>query len=235
MATQNKRSADFRSPIGRISYAQSLFKARAQNEQDKDNQARWKYSATLIFPKSALTEKTIAYEGSKLSLQDIVQKVIVEQWGDKAIEMAKNGMIRTPFLAGDGKSARSQKTGELHPGMGPDVFFIRVAANYLTQDGSLAKPPFVSKSRYEAIPATPEDVYSGCYGFAGLNCYTWDHPQNGKGVSFGILAFYKTDEGDRLGGEGRDPERFLDEKVEDHGAAPEATRSDAGAGALFGS
>ena len=105
------RSPDFKTPECRLSYASSLYKPRAQSEGGEP-----KYGCTLIFPKTARVE-----------LEKQVLAAIVEEWGpDKGPQMAKAGLIKSPFLAGDGKEARNKKTGEIHPGMGADVFFIRV-------------------------------------------------------------------------------------------------------------
>ena len=113
----------------------------------------------------------------------------------KGIEKAKAGLIKSPFLAGDGKEARNKQSGELHPGMGPDVFFIRPSAN---KD----RPPAV----WWKDPNKQEDettVYSGCYGKAILNCFAWHNDKSGDGVSFGISGFQKHADGDRLGGSAR--------------------------------
>lgn len=204
------RSADFKTPLCRLSFAQSLFKARAQEG------GKPKFGATLIFAKGV----------DRKALDNAVKGVIVEQWGDKGLERAKGGLIKSPFLAGDGKEARNKKTGDLHGGMGPDVFFVRVQAN---ED----RPPVV---RYKDpnIPATLAEVYSGCYGFAVLNAFAWHNDQNGDGVSFGIQYFQKTADGEKLGGDSSvDPEKWF-EQIADEGEAPESTKSGAGAGGLFG-
>ena len=211
MATKAKfaRSDDFKTPPCRLSFAQNLFKARAQ-----DN-GKPKYGCTLIFTKDA-----------KAALEKHVGAVITEQWGEKGIERAKAGLIKSPFLAGDGKEARNKSTGELHPGMGPDVFFIRVQAN---ED----RPPVV---RYKDpnIPATIEEVYSGCYGFGVINAFAWHNDQNGDGVSFGIQYFQKTRDGERIGSSGGiDVDKYY-EQIEDEGDAPAETQNGAGAGGLFG-
>jgi hypothetical protein len=209
VATKFARSEDFKTPPCRLSFAQQLFKARAQKN------GKPKYGCTLIFPKDV-----------RAALEKHVGAVILEQWGDKGLERAKQGLIKSPFLAGDGKEARAKETGELHPGMGPDVFFIRVQAN---ED----RPPVV---RYKDpnIPATPDEVYSGCYGFAVINAFAWHNDENGDGVSFGIQYFQKTKDGERIGGSGQvDPEKWH-EKIADEGDAPQETKQGAGAGGLFG-
>jgi len=203
------RTEDFRTPICRLSYAASLFKPRSQEG------GKPKFGCTLIFKKEHRKE-----------LEARVAEAIKGEWGDKGIEMAKKGLIKSPFLAGDGKEAHSSKTGELNAGMGADVFFIRVSANEDRAPAVWHRDP--NKQETEAT------VYSGCYGKAILNCYTWDHPQNGKGVSFGIQGFQKHAEGERLGGSGEIDKSKWNETVEDAGDAPSETTGGAGAGGLFG-
>lgn len=206
MASNYARSPDFRSPDCRLSFAHTLYKPQ-KNESGTD-----KWGCTLIFPKTA-----------RAALETHVAQVLKDTWGEAGIQRAKNGLIKSPFLAGDGKEARSKKTGELHPGMNADVFFIRPSSN---------RPPLV---RY-TDPNTPVDetvVYSGCYGFAVLNAFAWHNEKNGDGVSFGIQYFQKLRDGERLGGSGGvDPEAWY-EKVE-HGDAPAETRNGDGAASLFG-
>lgn len=226
MASKFARSADFKTPDALLSFAQSLFKARASADGGKE-----KFGCTLIFPNNAKTAKLCQIPDGKggmkmVSLTDIVAGVITEQWGEKGLERAKAGLIKSPFLAGDGKEARNKTTGELHPGMGADVFFIRTTAN-------ADRAPQVSSTAAAMIPASQDEVYSGCYGFAVLNCFAWNNPQNGDGVSFGIQMFFKKKDGERIGGGSSSPDAWT-ETVEDAGAAPDETKTGAGAGGLFG-
>ena len=204
-----ERSSDFKTPLCRVSFAGSLFKPRAQKPGDVE-----KYGCTLIFDKTC----------DKSALDAALKHCIVAQWGDKGLERAKAGLIKTPYLDGMGKEAHNKKTGELNPGFGPDVFFIRVQ--------SIRQP--VLRYRSEHLPATEEEIYSGCYGKAVLNAFCWTNAQNGDGVSFGIQFFQKIKDGERLGGSGGVDAAQWMESVPDEGAAPEATRSGAGASGLFG-
>ena len=205
-----EHSVDFKTPLCRLAYAGGLFKARAGEDGGKE-----KFGVTLIFP---LAERA--------ALEKLVGELIVKAWGPEGIAQAKAGMIKSPFLKGDGKEARSKKTGELHPGMGADVFFIRPSANADHPPAVIWKNP--NQQETEAT------VYSGCFGKAVLNAYTWDHPKNGKGVSFGVQMFQKLQEGERLGGSGGvDTEKWA-ESVADEGPAPETTQNGAGAAGLFG-
>lgn len=201
----------FRTDEAVVSYAHGLFKSRTKTSDDGSTRESW--DATLIFP--------LSY---KPKLEAELAKVIVGEWGDKGLEMARNGLIKSPILAGDGKEARNKETGEIHPGLGPDKFFIRVQSN----------KPVVVRYKDPNIPATMEEVYSGCRGFGVINGFAWYNSKNGNGVSFGIEYFQKTGDGDRIGGSGGvDPKDWF-EKIEDTGAAPEQTQGGAGAGGLFG-
>lgn len=204
------RTPDFKTPECRLSYAGGLFKTRAQSEGGRET-----FNCTLIFPLSARAE-----------LEKHVAACIVGEWGEKGIARAKAGLIKSPFLAGDGKEARSKKTGEINPGLGADVFFIRPSAG---KD----RPPFVIW-KSPNIQEAEANVYSGCYGKAVLNVWAWSHPTNGDGVSFGLQGFQKLREGEHLGGGGgADPEQYF-EQVEDAGEAPASVTTGAGAAGLFG-
>ena len=205
----NARAEDFKTELCRLSYAQSLYKARANESGGAP-----KFGCTLIFPKSY-----------RPTLEKVVAKVITDQWGPSGIERAKKGLIKSPFLAGDGKEAHSKKTGDLNPGMGPDVFFIRPTAN---ED----RPPRVWY-RDPNKQETEDVVYSGCYGKSILKAFAWS-AASGDGVSFGIAGFQKLQDGERLGGSGGVNTEKFHETVADDGPAPEATKSGAGAQGLFG-
>ena len=225
MAKNMARTDDFKTPECRIHYANSLYEPRAVDEAQPD---RKKYGCTLIFPLSAKPE-----------FEKILAELIKKQSG-WTLDMAKNGLIRSPLLAGDGKEARyktGDSAGQLKPGMGPDVFFIRVQANAIDQNGKPVIGPWVRwKDPNNSVPYGSDGVYGGCFGKAVVNAYCWDHPKNGAGISFGVSGFQKLREGEPLpegGARATDPEKWV-EKIEDAGPAPEATKDGAGAGGLFG-
>ena len=204
-------SADFKTPMARLLYPQRLFKPRAPEEGQKP-----KYGCTLIFPKS-----------DREFLEKFVRDTILLEWPTKGLEWAKSGVIKSPILAGDGNQAKYApghvREGELKPGMGAGLIFIRPNAN---ED----RPPHVFW-RDPKVPETEATVYSGCYGRAYMNAYAWKDKKGGLGVSFGLQGFQKHRDGERLGGSGGvDPEKWAD-KIEDDEAM---TESGQGAAALFG-
>lgn len=205
------RSKEFKTPNATLAFARDLFKPRTQDESKAP-----RYGCTLIFPKSA----------TKAPFEAAIKEALEQEWPGAWQDMLKGGLIKTPFLSGDGKEARHKETGKLHPGMGPDVWFIRVQA---TED----RPPAI-RWKSPTIPATRQEVYSGCQVFAVLSAFTWDNKQNGKGVSFGVVYVQKVGEGTPLSeGDGPvDPTKYF-EKIADEGVAPEA-QGDNGAGGLFG-
>jgi len=205
------RADDFKSPPCRLAFSQALFKPRAVTEGG----AR-KYGCTLIFD-----------EKWRPQLEKVIAGVIVAEWGDKGLARAKVGGIRNPILKGDGKEARSKSTGDLHPGFGPGLIFIRPQAN---ED----RPPLVRWLTPD-MPAGQDEVYSGCHGFAVLNAFAWHHPQNGDGVSFGVRYFQKTKDGESIGGVAPlDVHAWHEHVDEDDSLTDERTSKGAGAAGLFG-
>lgn len=208
-------SREIKTTLCRVSFVRDLFAIA---------EGRHSYGCTLIFPKSDTT--------GRAELEKICVEAITAEWGPKGLERLKNKIIKTPFYAGDGPEARRKKgenAGELHAGMGPDVWFIRVSA---TKD----HPPAVrwKNINVQETEKYPDGVYSGCYGKAVVNAFTSDHETGGQRVSLGINMFQKTAEGELLGGGGSsfEPEKYY-ETVADDGPAPDSTKSGAGAAGLF--
>lgn len=212
----------------RFSYVQNMFTRVAKKDDngnpvlDKNQKPVTEQQCTLIFDKGG---------EAKAALDEMMKEAIVAEWGDKGIEKAKAGLIRSPILAGDGKEARikkGDKAGEIHEGLGEGKFFIRVATR-------LDAPV---RFRSQTIPATfgtgDDQIKSGDYGFAVLHAYTWSNSKNGDGVSFGIDYLQKTKAGDSLGGTGSAVDvGSVFEAIEDAGDAPVETKSGAGAAGLF--
>jgi hypothetical protein len=199
---------------GRFAFTKDLFQTRTDPETGKNRG----YGCTILFPKTA----------DLAPLKDLAVQAAVAQWGDKAKAWLADGTIKSPFLDGDGKQGRSNKTGERHPGYEGHVF-IRASS------GPDYKPGVFVPDGNGFSPATPETFYSGCYGFAGLNAFTWDNPKNGKGVTFGVSIVAKSRDGEKLGGGGApsDPNAFF-EAIPDEGEAPKETAGGSGAAGFFG-
>lgn len=217
-------SAQFKTPICRFSYVQNMVnrvtkKDDAGNVITRNGQPVTEQQCTLIF--DASTDRT--------PFDNALREAIVAQWGEAGMERAKNGLIKLPYLKGDGPEARNKKTGELHPGMGADKWFIRVATQ-------LEAPV---RYRSQTIPVTlgsgDDQLKSGDYGFGVIHAFCWNNTKKGDGVSFGIDYLQKTKAGESLGGSGGgiDVETVY-ETVEDSGDAPPETKNGGGAASLFG-
>lgn len=208
MAKKMYRTESAKGPLMRLSYAQSLRKGR---ENDK---GVVKYGCTLILPKSDTAGMAL--------LQKMVAEVVKGEWGDKGVERFKNGLIKNPLIPGDGKEARNKESGEINPGLGADMIFIRPTANEAVKVFNKA-----------VQPASDDEIISGYWGYPVLNAYAWHHETNGDGVSFGISMVQIVKEDEPLGGSGGgDPDKFFQaEKIDssDSGASLGA----GGAGDMF--
>lgn len=173
--------ADFKTPLVRISYAQGLTKANDDG----------KHAVTLIIPNADLAP-----------FRNAVAEVVVGEWGEKGRERFKAELIKNPILAGDSKNARNKQTGELNPGMGPDVSFIR----------PWSKNP-VKCFDQNVLPMDGADVKSGWWGYAALTPFAWHNSEQGDGVGFWISMWQHIKEDETFGGGAPDPDKFF-EKVQ---------------------
>lgn len=203
------RSEDIKTPLARVAFADGLFKL-----QENDS-GRKSWGCSLLFVKG---------DPGLPKLHAAALDAATQEWGDKAAQMIKDGLIKSPFLDGDGPQGKSKKSGEPHAGF-PGTTFIRVVS------GEEYRPKLVNQ---KVLPITSqEELYSGCYVYAVVNAFTWENREKGKGISFGVSMLQKVKDGDRLGGAGGNPEEYF-EKIDDEGDAPAATKSGQGAAGLFG-
>jgi len=206
------RGEDIKTPLGIVSYAVDLFKAR------ENDSGQVKYGCTILFAK---TTSIAALEAAALA-------VAKEEWGEKALQWIKDGIIKSPFLDGDGPQGINKKSGERHAGYAGHRF-IRASS------GSDYKPKVFDAKRNPVMDL--DGCTSGSQVYAVVNPFTWENPKNGKGISFGIslvqVAKLATGFDVLGGGGGPDPDKWL-ETIADEGDAPDATKGGAGAGGLFG-
>lgn len=191
MASKKMHRTEMRKgPLMRVSFARNLRYGRDLKKDD--GTTKMEFGCTLILPKA---------DGAGMKfLQGMVAEVIRGEWGDRGVERFKTGLIRNPILAGDGKEARNKESGEINPGFGTDVVFIRAKSNEIV-------PVFNAK----VAPAADEEIVSGHWGYPVLNAFAWHHPTNGDGVSFGISMFQFVKADDVLGGERvSDPNKFFE-------------------------
>lgn len=201
-------SADVSTPLARAAFVKLARPRKNDKGQDK-------YEINLLWLK-----------GTDLSvLESAVLTAAKEEWGDKAVEMFKNGLIKNPFLDGDGPQAINKKTGERYEGFAGHRF-IRCSAN------AEHKPKVYD--RQVNLSVDPGLVYSGCYVYAVINAFTWMNEQNGKGISFGVKMVQFAKDGERLGGEGGDPDPTQHFKPQVDASVPDSAKSGTGAAGLFG-
>ena len=141
------RSEDLKTPLARIAFADNLFTP----QQRKNGKKQW--GCSLLWPKG--TDLT--------ALQNAALEAAKLEWGDKAIEMIKNDIIKNPFLDGDGKQGKNKESGEPHAGF-PGTTFIRVIS------GEEYRPKLANQ---KVLSTTSKDeLYSDCYGYAVFHAFT---------------------------------------------------------------
>lgn len=204
------RSADIKTPLAIFSFTADLFKAR-ENDSGKS-----KYGCTVLFDKTADIS----------ALQQAAAGAAIEAWGDKAVQWIKDGIIKSPFLDGDGPQGMNKKRGERNPGFSGRTF-LRCSS------GTDYKPKVYDRNMNPVGEAS--EFPSGSQGYGVINFWTWEHPTNGKGISVSInlVQVVKKATGEEvLGGSGGPDEKQFFEKLGDE-AIPDEAKS-GGAGNLFG-
>lgn len=138
-------------------------------EKNDKGEEKKQWQCNLIFP-----------EGTDLSeLKAAANEAAKAKWQDK---IPKN--LRSPFR-------NTEDYADRHDGYQDPGTFIAFKRD--------AGPPGVINGDRSKI--TPESglVYSGCFGRVSCKAYAWHHPKNGPGVSFELIGFQKTGDGDPLG------------------------------------
>lgn len=227
----NARSQDFKLENVRGSFLNVL----KPQKMEENGVVTLKYNGTFLWPKSTpkLIGKTV--KGEELDVMEEAVRVATEQWGDKAVEWIKSGIIKNPFLDGDGPQGMSKKTGERHKGFEGHKFIRAGVTASETRD-----PPEIFDNKVGADgklvkTRDPNRIYSGAYYHVAVNLYAWEHAKNGKGLSFGLSMLQFAKDGERLGGGAPDPNSFFTgtaETVANTGSAS-AVKEGAGAGGLF--
>lgn len=211
------RSRDAKTALVRLSFTDSLFKPQ------KTQSGKEQYGCSIHYQKgqplaAALMDKTA------ITLQELALEAAKEEWGDKAVQMLKDGLIHNPFLDGDGPQGKNKKNGDPHKGF-PGTVFIRCISG-------VDYPPKLVKKNGQ-VGATKDEIYSGVYGYAVVNAFTWENKEKGKGISFGISMVQCVKDGEKLGGGGGADVDAWAEAIPDEGEAPAETKGGAGAAGLF--
>lgn len=203
------RSEDFKTGLVRLAFTDGLFEAQL------DDWGKKNWTCSLLIPKS---DSLAVYEKAAL-------EAAKAEWGEKAGQMFKDKLIHNPFLDGDGPQGKSKATGEPHAGF-PNTTFLRV------KSGEAYRPTLINRQK---LPITKKtEMYSGCYCYAVVHCFTWENEKKGKGLTFGLSMLQFVKDGEQLGGGGGvDVDKWA-EVIPDEGAAQASTKGGAGAGGLFG-
>lgn len=229
MSKPASRSEDFKLENVRLSYP-SLFRPRKTEDNGK---VKLQYEATLLWPKVNEPLMAKSVKGESLNVGDVLAKIAIDQWGDKAVEWIQTGLIKKPFKDGDGTEGIVKKTGERKPGYAGHRF-LRAWSSGET-DNDRRPECFGDKvgADNKLIKLTdPAVLYPGCYVHAVINAFTYDHPTGGKGISFGLTMVQFAKDGDRLGGTGgADPNSFF--APVGGAAATAGADTSKGAGGLF--
>jgi hypothetical protein len=211
-------ASDFvRGPECRAAYTQGLFKLQKNEKSGREN-----YMVTLLYSKQA--DLSI--------LLNLAQATAKGAWPNKTEAVIKaqleNGLIKNPFLDGDGKQGLSRKTGERKEGFA-GCWFLRATS------GPEFKPAVFDGNLLPIVELA--GFRSGWYGFPVLNCFAWNNTEQGDGLTFGIRMIQLSRKGELLGGGGggdADPDQFF-QKIEDTGPVDGKVKdSGKGAGSLFG-
>lgn len=147
-----------------------------------DGQQAPKFGATFIFP-----------QGTDLSgLKAAVLQAAREKFGPEADQQIRAGKLRMPFrtdVEEKGYPAGSTFIGARRdPMYGPVGVYSRVKGD----DG---KPREIT--REEQVLGNPNEIYAGAKVRGLLTCFGYDRNGN-RGVSFGLVAVQKVEDGERL-------------------------------------
>lgn len=139
-----------------------------------------KYAASLIIPKSDV--KTIA--AIKTAIEEAKELGKTKHFGGKI-----PANVKTPL-----------RDGDLDKPDNPEY-----ANSYFVNAKSKYKPGIVDAEKNEIL--TREEVYSGCYGRASINFYSYSESGN-KGIACGLNNLQKLQDGPSLAGSSSAEEDF---------------------------
>lgn len=173
---------------------------------NQDPNAKKFYSIVMLFDLAEIA-KDPDEQAKWDALTAAVDKAAADKWGKAP------AVLKKPFKKGD--EQRNKESGEIYQG-----FEGMVVLNAKSE----TQPGLVDHDRTPIMNAA--DFYGGCYAIATLNCYAWQHPQSGKGVSFGLQNIMKRGDGETFGGGKSSAE-------DDFAAIPAATAAETNKDDLF--
>lgn len=156
----------------RISFP-SLFTPTARKESDTK-----KYSLTILLPKS--NKKMVA--ALNKAIKDAEQEAKDKKFNGKLPPKVKH-----PIWDGDGYRENGEEFGE--ECKGHYVFTATTNEQW---------PPDVKAGR-DGHPASPDEIYAGCYGWVSVNFAGYNY-EGKKGIGAYLQNFWKTKDGEPLAG-----------------------------------
>jgi hypothetical protein len=139
-----------------------------------------KYKLTLLFPKGA----------DLTALKEAAAKCARDKWGS---DLPKK--LKSPFLDAGQYDYEGYEAG---------MTFIRTSTVQAPGVVGTTKDPLTDKLK----SLEPSDVYPGCIMHATIRPYWFDHPEGGKGVSFGLQNVQKLEEGTQIAGRRKPEDEF---------------------------
>ena len=119
-------------------------------------------------------------------LERLALAVATKAFGANAAAMLQAGAIKSPF--------RRQAEKALQ---GKDGYSTDPNARYVNAKSE--RQPGVMDQRVQPL-LDPSKIYGGCVCNVQLNCFAWNHPTGGKGLSFGLQNVQLVRDGKPLGG-----------------------------------
>ena len=164
-------------PEFRVSYPALFTPQLPINETDEK---KAKYGITMLFaPGVDIT-----------ALKTLARNAGIAKWGPDQTKWPK--FKHSVFRSG------GEETKKDIPGYGPGVVFCSAkAGSFNRKTGQKMMAPGVIGPDKKII-IDPSEIYGGCYGHAKINAFAYDNMGN-CGISFGLLSFMKTRDGEPFG------------------------------------
>lgn len=181
MATK-KTSNRTHTPVGTAAYV-NLFTARQRTDAKGNPQGDPKFGLALFFP-----------EGTNLKdMKAEAQRVGVEKFGPKFVELVKKGKMNWPFT--DTEDMDDPEPPFDEPG---------TSVNFKSAD----RPGIVDADAEPIMDKS--EIYSGMQ--ARVSCRAFAYDNASKGVAFALINVQKVDDGERMSGNPSAEDDFADSK-----------------------
>jgi hypothetical protein len=174
-------------PEFRVSYPALFTPALPMGETDEK---KAKYGVTMLFA-----------PGTDISaLKTLARNAAIAKWGP---DNTKWPVFKHSIFRSGGEIGKKDV-----PGYGPGVIFAQAkSSSYNKKTGQKMLAPGVVSPDCKII-IDPSEVYGGCYGKAKISAFAYSN-QGNNGISFGLISFQKTKDGERFGNKSN-PENDFD-------------------------